>query len=236
MHPTGLSGDFLQQIYGATIGGMTTRTSQFFDRYAIDFDSIYGNDNHGFEGIINRLFRRAMVVRYTRTIQRCQPIEGCTVIDIGCGPGHYSIALARAGAERVLGLDFAPGMLKIAKEHAEALGVTQRCSFVLGDFLTYPIPEHFDYAILMGFMDYVRDPLPVIERVLTIVRRRAFISFPKDGGLLAWQRKLRYRKRCDLFLYREQQIHSLLSRTGASFSIDPNGRDFFVTIEPKRSQ
>jgi 2-polyprenyl-3-methyl-5-hydroxy-6-metoxy-1,4-benzoquinol methylase len=213
---------------------MTDRTSQFFDRYAIDFDSIYGNENHGFEGVVNRLFRHSMVVRYTRTIQGCQPIEGCTVIDIGCGPGHYSIALARAGAARVLGLDFAPGMLKIAQAHAEALGVTQRCSFVLGDFLSYPLAEHFDYAILMGFMDYVRDPSPVIDRVLAIVRRRAFLSFPMAGGLLAWQRKLRYRNRCDLFLYSQEQLHTLLSRTGASYSIDSIGRDFFVTIEPKR--
>jgi len=102
-------------------------------------------------------------------------------------------------------------MLKIARERAEAQGVAQLCSFELGDFLTYPIPERFDYAIVMGFMDYVGDPRPVIDRVLAIVRRRAFFSFPKAGGPLAWQRQWRYRNRCDLFLYRYEQIHSLLS-------------------------
>ncbi len=214
---------------------MSPRTSEFFDRYALDFDSIYGNDNRAFERVINRLFRNAMLVRYEKTLAGCQPAEGRTVIDIGCGPGHYSIALARAGAERVLGLDFAAGMLKIARERAEALGVAQRCSFELGEFLAYPISQRFDYAIVMGFMDYVTDPRLVINRVLAIVRRRAFFSFPKDGGLLAWQRKLRYRNRCDLFLYREEQIHSLLSPTGASFSIESIGRDFFVTLEPRSS-
>jgi SAM-dependent methyltransferase len=214
---------------------MTSHTAQFFDAYATDFDSIYGNDNRLFERIANRLFRRAMLVRYQKTLAGCLPAEGRTAIDIGCGPGHYSIALARAGAEKILGLDFAAGMLKIARERAAALGLGQRCSFVLGDFLTYPISERFDYAIVMGFMDYVRDPRPVIDRVLAIVRRRAFFSFPKAGGPLAWQRQVRYRNRCDLFLYRNEQIHSLLSRTGASFSIEPIGRDFFVTLEPKNS-
>jgi 2-polyprenyl-3-methyl-5-hydroxy-6-metoxy-1,4-benzoquinol methylase len=214
---------------------MSGQTSQFFDGYAADFDAIYGSDNGPVERIVNRLFRRAMLIRYEKTLAGCQPVEGRTVIDIGCGPGHYSTALARAGAEKVLGLDFAAGMLKIASERAEAQGVAQRCSFVLGDFLTHAIPERFDYAIIMGFMDYVRDPQPVIDRVLSIIRRRAFFSFPKAGGPLAWQRQLRYRNRCDLFLYRRDEIDSLLSRTGAAFSIEPIGRDFFVTLEPPRS-
>lgn len=212
---------------------MTERTADFFDRYAADFDAIYGNSNDGFEHLVNRLFRRSMLVRYQRTLEQCRPIEGCSVIDIGCGPGHYSIALARAGAARVLGLDFAPGMLKIAGEAAEAAAVAQRCSFALGDFLTYPIAEKFDYAVVMGFMDYVAEARPVIDRVLSIVRRRGFFSFPMSGGLLAWQRKLRYRNRCDLFLYREEDIRGLLSSTGAAFEIEPIGRDFFVTVGPR---
>lgn len=214
---------------------MIDRTSQFFDAYAADFDSIYGNDNRALEKIVNRLFRRSMLVRYEKTLAGCQPIAGRSVIDIGCGPGHYSIALARAGAGNVLGLDFAEGMLKIARERAAALGASQHCAFVLGDFLTYPIPEPFDYAIVMGFMDYVADPRRIVDRVLEVVRRRAFFSFPKAGGPLAWQRQLRYRNRCDLFLYREDEIQRLLSPTGASFSIESIGRDFFVTVEPRSS-
>ena len=126
-------------------------------------------------------------------------------------------------------------MLKIARERAASYGVAERCTFALGDFLTYPISERFDYAIVMGFMDYIRDPRAIVDRVLQIVRGRAFFSFPKAGGFLAWQRQLRYRNRCDLFLYREDEIQSLLSSTGASFSIEPNGRDFFVTVEAKSS-
>jgi SAM-dependent methyltransferase len=214
---------------------MNERTSHFFDDYAADFDSIYGNDNRALERVANRLFRRAMVLRYEKTLAGCQPIQGRSVIDIGCGPGHYSIALACAGAAKVIGLDFAPGMLKIARERAASYGIADRCTFALDDFLTYPVSEKFDYAIVMGFMDYIRDPRVVIDRVLEITRGRAFFSFPKAGGFLAWQRKMRYRNRCDLFLYRKDEIQSLLSPTGASFLIESNGRDFFVTLEPKSS-
>jgi 2-polyprenyl-3-methyl-5-hydroxy-6-metoxy-1,4-benzoquinol methylase len=211
---------------------VSERTSEFFDRYAGGFNAIYGNENRAFERIINHLFRRAMLLRYEKSLAGCQPIEGRSVIDVGCGPGHYSVALARGGAAQVLGLDFAPGMLEIARQAAQANGVAQRCTFALGDFLTYPISQRFDYAIVMGFMDYVRDPRPVIDRVLQIVSTRAFFSFPKAGGLLAWQRKLRYRNRCDLFLYSEDQIRALFAATGVPFTIESIGRDFFVTLEP----
>jgi SAM-dependent methyltransferase len=212
-----------------------SRASRFFDRYAVDFDAIYGNDNRAFDKIINRLFRRAMVVRYQKTLAGCQPVEGRSVLDIGCGPGHYSVALAKGGASSVVGLDFAPRMLAIANQLSEAQGVARRCSFELGDFLTHPLPGKFDYAIVMGFMDYVKEPERVVDRVLDLVTRRAFFSFPADGGILAWQRKLRYRTRCDLFLYGEEQIHRLMSRTRAPFAVERIGRDFFVTLEPKSS-
>ncbi len=211
---------------------MTERTASFFDRYADDFNAIYGNSNDGFERVINRLFRHSMLVRYQRTLEGCRPLDGASVIDVGCGPGHYSVSLARAGASRVLGLDFAPGMLKIAEQAAKSAGVAERCTFALGDFLSYPLAEKFDYAVVMGFMDYVAAPRAVIDRVLAVVRGRGFFSFPKAGGPLAWQRQLRYRNRCDLFLYREDEIRSLLSSTGAAFQIESIGRDFFVTVEP----
>jgi len=214
---------------------VSDRTSEFFDRYAVDFDSIYGNDNRALERIANRLFRGAMLLRYQKTMAGCQPVAGKSVIDIGCGPGHYSIALARQGADKVLGLDFAPGMLKIARDRAQFAGVGGRCSFALGDLLTHPLPDPFDYAIVMGVMDYVSDPQAIVERVLDIVRVRAFFSFPKAGGPLAWQRQLRYRNRCDLFLYRETQIRDLLLPTGTAFTIDPIGRDFFVTLSARPS-
>jgi hypothetical protein len=124
-------------------------------------------------------------------------------------------------------------MLTIAHDRAQACGVSDRCAFEFGDFLSYPLPERFDYAVVMGFMDYVADPRAIIDRVLDVTRVRAFFSFPKAGGPLAWQRQWRYRNRCDLFLYREQEIRDLLAPTGAAFSIEPIGRDFFVALTAK---
>ena len=209
----------------------TTRTASFFDAYAKDFNAIYGNENTLVNGVVNKLFRKSMMLRYEKSLAGCQPIQGKTVIDIGCGPGHYAVALAAQGASRVLGVDFAPGMVDIARKRAESAGVTDRCTFTLGDFLEVSGEEKFDYAIVMGFMDYIEDAGALMRKVLGVCRGKAFFSFPADGGPLAWQRRLRYRSRCALYMYTEPQIRSLVSALGVkSASIEPISRDFFVTL------
>ena len=209
---------------------METRTANFFDHYANDFSAIYGNDNTPVNAVVNRLFRKSMMLRYERTLAGCNPIEGQTVIDIGCGPGHYGVALAQRGAARVLGVDFAAGMIDIAKKRAERAGVSDRCTFTLGDFLEVTGEEQFDYAVVMGFMDYIEDPLALMKKVLKVCRGKAFFSFPADGGVLAWQRRMRYKSRCALYLYTEPQIRSLVSSLGVKASVEPISRDYFVTL------
>src|SRR5271157_1434793 len=195
------------------------RTQTFFHQYANDFDAIYGNQNGFFDSVINRLFRKSMRLRFEKSIEGCNPIEGKSVLDVGCGPGHYSITLAQRGAGRVVGIDFADGMLQLASDHAKEVGVGERCKFMVADFYTYAPQEVFDYVIVMGFMDYMPDP------------EKAFFSFPVEGGILGWQRKMRYQKRCDLFLYSEERLKQIFSKfPEATATVEPISRDFFVTL------
>ena len=177
--------------------------AEFFDSYSRRFNAIYGNKNSPLNSAVNYLFRKSMRLRFDYTIRGCQPIEGKTVVDIGCGPGHYSIRLANMGAQNTLGLDFAPAMIEAAKENAQRAGVGSHCQFVYGDFLSYSFDRKFDYAVVMGFMDYIEQPAKVIDKVLAVTSKKAFFSFPVGGGILAWQRKQRYKNRCKLFLYTE---------------------------------
>ncbi len=204
--------------------------SKFFDSYACEFNEIYGNNNRFIHNFINRNFRKCMEIRYVKTIEGCHPIEGKDVIDIGCGPGHYGVTLARKGARFVCGIDFAEAMLDLARQNAERHGVADRCRFLREDFLTYEIDNRFDYAIVMGFMDYVQPPEDVVEKVLSITKRKAFFSFPAAAGFLAWQRKIRYKKKCDLFMYTLEQVRDLFRDAACrSVEIEQIDRDLFVT-------
>lgn len=210
---------------------MTARdTSGFFDSYAHDFDAIYGGRRRMFDRLIDRLFRRSMRLRYRKTILGCDPVEGKTALDIGCGPGHYGIALAQMGMETVWGIDFAPAMIEIAINKAVASGVESSCKFLVDDFVKFNFNRTFDYTILMGFMDYIADPSGVITKALSMTTSKSFFSFPDSGGFLAWQRRRRYRRRCDLFMYRRDEIEKLFREMPCvSFEIEKISRDFFVT-------
>ena len=207
------------------------RTQTFFHQYAGDFDAIYGNKNGAINGFINRNFRKSMRLRYEKAIEGCDPVRGKSVLDVGCGPGHYSITLAQRGAGRVVGIDFAEGMLRLAREHAKQLGVGEQCTFLSGDFLTYEPGTKFDHVIVTGFMDYMPNPEQVIEKVLSLTTQKAFFSFPVAGGLLGWQRAVRYKRRCDLYLYSRERLDRILSRfPQANPTVETISRDFFVTL------
>lgn len=209
----------------------TSRTSQFFDSYAHDFNAIYGNSNTFMNRLINRHFRASMRLRYEKSIAGCFPIEGKSVLDIGCGPGHYSVALAKNGAAEVFGIDFADEMIAIADQNAKSAGVDGRCKFARFDFLSDSLDKKYDYTIVMGFMDYMADPQKTVDKVLSVTKGKAFFSFPTDGGILAWQRKLRYKKRCPLYLYSLPQLRQLFSKIAPDrVRIERIARDYFVTV------
>jgi len=208
-----------------------SNVSDFFTSYACDFNEIYGNKNSFPNKIINQYLRRSMKARYAKTIEGCCPIEGKSVIDIGCGPGHYGVKLAQKGAQFVCGIDFAETMIDLARQNAEQHCVADKCHFIKGDFLKYKIENKFDYSIVMGFMDYIKYPKDVIEKVSSITNSKAFFSFPVNSGFLAWQRKIRYKKKCDLFMYNIEQLHGLFRNIICrKIDFDQIYRDFFVTI------
>ncbi len=209
------------------------KVKQFFNQYAKEFSNIYDTNNF-FQRTLNNIFRRSMKLRFEYTLQEVQPAEGKTILDIGCGPGHYPISVARVGAKSVVGIDVAENMIEIAKEKAKHYNVDNICEFLVGDFLTYDFNETFDISIIIGVMDYIANPVEFIGKVVQVTREKALYSFPRKGGLLSLRRKLVYRKRCPLFLYSRKEIENLFSNfPNTSYEIHNLGRDYFVVQKMK---
>ena len=81
------------------------------------------------------------------------------VLDAGCGPGFFSVLLARAG-HIVSGIDGSSGMLAHARENAAHFGVSPH--LLQGDFGTLPFAaETFDLVISRNVTHIIRDHLRV---------------------------------------------------------------------------
>jgi ubiquinone/menaquinone biosynthesis C-methylase UbiE len=102
------------------------------------------------------------------TLMRLSPTaKGADVLDIACGQGHASRALARAGARSVTGADLAPEMIAAARRHEgdEPVGIT----YLIEDATTlHALPDAaFDLVTCqLGLMD-----IPDLSATLTAVHR-----------------------------------------------------------------
>lgn len=74
------------------------------------------------------------------------PVRPARVLDLGCGPGLYSLRLARAGHECVA-VDFAPAAIEYARE--QAVGLEAKLRYVLGDMRDADLGAGFDLIMLL---------------------------------------------------------------------------------------
>ncbi|GAB4464283.1 MAG: class I SAM-dependent methyltransferase [Armatimonadaceae bacterium] len=71
---------------------------------------------------------------------------GTHLLDMGCGPGRHSLALAERGFQ-VTGVDFTPQFIEYAAAKAAERNVAKKTEFVLADAREFVRPLTFDGAI-----------------------------------------------------------------------------------------
>jgi 2-polyprenyl-3-methyl-5-hydroxy-6-metoxy-1,4-benzoquinol methylase len=186
-----------------------------FDREAARFDAIYSGQAGIFARMWDGISRRNVHWRFQFALDVVQPIEGRHVLDVGCGSGRFSVALAKAGAAKVVGLDLSRNMLEIAGRLAEGQGVQDRCDFIQTDALTFTTDRAFDVALAIGFFDYLREPLPMLRHIAKLTTGTIVASFPARWSFRAPARKLwRYWQGCHVEYYSRGDIERLCVDAG----------------------
>lgn len=120
---------------------------------------------------MSRLVLRSLFGPIAADVAAAAP-DGARVLEVGCGPGHLSIRLARQHGLDVTGLDLDPAMIERARANVDRLedGDERRPSFLVGDVAALPFPdESFDLVVSTMSMHHWADPtagLTKIDRVL----------------------------------------------------------------------
>ncbi len=102
-------------------------------------------------------------------------VAGWRILDVGCGHGLYSLALARRGAELV-GCDLQAPALMDARHVARALGWGGRTLFLVADGAALPLPGgYFDLVICNCVLEHIDDDVAALVGMARLL---------KPGGLL----------------------------------------------------
>lgn len=140
-------------------------------------------------------------------VARCAQLRDAKVLDVGCGGGLLSEALAKAGAQ-VTAIDLAPNLLKVARLHG--LELAQQQPGVKVDYRQVPVetlaaeaPASFDVVTCMEMLEHVPDPASIVDACAKLL---------KPGGRL--------------FL-------STLNRTPAAFALAIVGAEYVARLLPK---
>lgn len=120
------------------------------------------------------------------------PVEGKTLLDVGCGDGQNSVMLARMGA-KVTGIDVSPRAIEVAHRRAEVNGVSDRVRFVCAPVEKADLPEGcFDIVWGEGILHHVLDDLElVLSHLARCAKREGLLIFSEPINLSPMLRRIR---------------------------------------------
>jgi 2-polyprenyl-3-methyl-5-hydroxy-6-metoxy-1,4-benzoquinol methylase len=198
---------------------MQDKTREYFEREFLDFNAAYKDSRH-LGDVIRRLSYRfnkgAIEGRLNALLDLIgDNVKRATILDVGCGPGFYSIRLAEKGAQ-VTGIDYSHGMIDTAKNNAQQSGV--RADFKLADFMSVDLDTTFDYVFATGVLEYITSAQheAFLQRMAYLSNGIVIVSFPKRYVLHALFRKiwLSLFKNVRVYFFSEADIHNLSASCG----------------------
>jgi len=107
------------------------------------------------------------------------------VLDVACGTGDLARAFADAGAARVVGADFTPPMLEIAREREDRARERAPIEYVEADAMDLPFDDaSFDVVSIAFGIRNVSDPIAAMRefrRALRPAGRLVILEFDRPG-------------------------------------------------------
>jgi SAM-dependent methyltransferase len=129
---------------------------------------------------LSRLLLGPFFARIAADVAAAAP-HGARVLEVGCGPGHLSLRLARQHGLQVTGLDLDPAMIGRARANADRPGAGEgrRPSFLVGDVAALAFPDQaFNLVVSTLSMHHWADPTAGLAEVGRVMC--------PDGRVLVW--------------------------------------------------
>jgi ubiquinone/menaquinone biosynthesis C-methylase UbiE len=163
--------------------------------------------------LTDRLSCRLATGRSLEAILGTGQLAGRSILDVGCGDGHYTIRYwDRAQPRALTGVDAAVAAIRVAREKCEQRPIR----FEVADVHALPFPNNsFDLALIQSILHHDEDPADIIReafRVAPVI----LIHEPNGNnlGLKVLQKASRYHREHREKSYTSRQLVRWVEQAG----------------------
>lgn len=147
-----------------------------FTAAASYWDEVYRRDRDVDSVIYQERLRRVLSL-----VDRLALPPGTPVLEIGCGAGYATVALARSGCV-VDAIDAAGAMIAATRTHAARAGVGDRVRCGPGDIHALPFPDNaFGLALVIGVLPWIPSIEPPLRELCRALRPGGYAVVTLDN-------------------------------------------------------
>jgi 2-polyprenyl-6-hydroxyphenyl methylase/3-demethylubiquinone-9 3-methyltransferase len=103
-------------------------------------------------------------------------LSGKTVVDVGCGAGILTEAMARKNA-LVTGMDISPSAIAVAKQHASNQALSIEYHLSSPEEFAEKFTHQFDVVTCMEMLEHVPDPVSVVRACAIMLKPGGHVFF-----------------------------------------------------------
>lgn len=103
-------------------------------------------------------------------------LTGKTIVDVGCGAGILTEAMARKNAI-VTGMDISPAAIAVAKQHSRNQALNIDYHLLSPEEFAGEFPHQFDVVTCMEMLEHVPDPVSVVSACATMLKPGGHVFF-----------------------------------------------------------
>ena len=159
-----------------TFSTQQPKVDHYFESIAHEWKQLYRD-----RGLKPEIFsyRQAVALNW---IAESVSLRNADVLDVGCGAGPATVALAQRGA-RVKAIDTVTRMVNLTQQSASEAGVSERVEASVGDIHRLNFPDNsFEAVVAIGVIYWLHSPTQALNEVFRVLKPGGYLVVSADNA------------------------------------------------------